>query len=321
VIGQDEIVAILKAYVANPEPTAFILCGSTGCGKGSAASALCNELGADPYWGVQDIPAGKQTAEAVDEMTRTLWQHCPAGSGWKVVIVNECDQMHPKVNARWCDILENIPPKVCIIFTTNKIAEMTKDDEGRRFVDRCHRLDFRSDWAILDSAQPLINRIWAASVNHNHVPRAADLVSSGGFGGQVSFRRIVNALHDRIMRLPASERILPVDPPKPQAQPAAEPEVAMDAPAIPDAPESQPLPCEPLPEVKPEPAPVYVAPTPVWPEWKLQPCWYVTVTDGPRTALVCGPFAEAGQAAARRNRPRKDRAERTVNNAQNLQSH
>jgi len=152
VIGQDEIVAILKAYVANPEPTAFILCGSTGCGKGSAASALCNELGADPYWGVQDIPAGKQTAEAVDEMTRTLWQHCPAGSGWKVVIVNECDQMHPKVNARWCDILENIPPKVCIIFTTNKIAEMTKDDEGRRFVDRCHRLDFRSDWAILDSA-------------------------------------------------------------------------------------------------------------------------------------------------------------------------
>ena len=277
IIGQPDVVAILKSYVASPEPAAWLFCGSSGVGKTAAAYCVANELGADPFWGVTSIPAGKQTAEALDGIADKLWQTTLGGSGWKVLIVNECDQMHPKVEARWLDILENIPPRVCIIFTTNEIGGLPD-----RFVDRCHRLDFSADWANLSAAQGLVDRVWFETLGHNHSPRVESLIEPSRIGKPISYRRILQSLHNRLMR--------PDECVEPKAAEQSAPEPVKDIPPIKIAPELKPRPAKPSPD-----KPTMVNPIDL-PEWRQFECWYVAVRDRDRVGLMCGPFAHEWQA-------------------------
>ena len=197
IVGQDDLVAQLRAFVANPCPAAFLFEGETGTGKSSAALALAGELGCDlsqkppEFGGLHIIASGEQTADTVRDIYQQMW-HCPfTGSGWKVLIVNEADRMHVQAETIWLDRLESLPPKTVIVFTTNFPEKLSP-----RFRDRCTRLAFQSDAAKLArSARKLLATIWQRETGQVVEPSSfSHIVDQATENGRLSFRRAVQLL-------------------------------------------------------------------------------------------------------------------------------
>jgi ATPase family associated with various cellular activities (AAA) len=186
-VGQPEAVARLRAFVSAPYSTAFVLHGETGTGKTSAAVAVANDLGCDPFWAVHKISSGEMDAEAVEKALKCLRLTAP-GSGWKVIICDEADSMSAKAKQLWLSALEALPGHSVIIFTTNHVEKFQ-----RRFLDRCESIEFHaSDESQLDAAQLLMNRIWTAEgtagepCDVRNIPWLLE-------NGSISFRRVVRA--------------------------------------------------------------------------------------------------------------------------------
>lgn len=191
-VGQDDVVRVLRKFAAKPFPTVFLFEGETGTGKTSAALALAAELGCDlgqqEFGGVHVIASGEQSADAVRETTRQAWNSPFYGSGWKVVIVNEADRMHPAAETIWLDRLEALPPRTVIVFTTNYAGRMSQ-----RFLDRCTRLKFDADAARLAAkVSELVRRLWKAETGKAPDEQIVEkLVQASVVDGKVSFRRAV----------------------------------------------------------------------------------------------------------------------------------
>src|SRR5205823_1550417 len=139
---QPEVVASLQRFVAAPYPCAMLFSGDSGIGKTSAAYALAHDLGCAvgeaELGGVFEIPSGSQTAESVRKILDVLRYRPLCGSGWRVLMVNECDRMALPVETIWLDALEHLPPSTVGIVTTNEPARLSQ-----RFRDRCEEYAFQ----------------------------------------------------------------------------------------------------------------------------------------------------------------------------------
>ncbi len=202
IFGQDAPVAWLTSFAAEPYPAAFILEGETGTGKTTAALALAAELGcgSDEFGGLWQIASGEQSAEAVREMARRMWVKPMLGSGWKVLVVNEVDRMHPQAEAVWLDVLEHIPPRTVVVFTTNFTGKLSP-----RFRDRCTRLAFESDAATLrKTAEELVRVIWRRETGTNSLRAAAveRIVEGAVEEGKLSMRRVVQGIAPALLNEP-----------------------------------------------------------------------------------------------------------------------
>jgi replication-associated recombination protein RarA len=194
-VGQDEAARFLRKFARRPCSTAFIFEGETGTGKTSAAIALANALGCDlakqEFGGVHVIASGEQTADAVREITRLMWNTPFHGSGWKVVIVNEADRMAMPAETVWLDRLEALPKNTVVVFTTNYAGKLPA-----RFVDRCTRLTFKSGADNLESlVRATLSEIWSAEKGGKAPSEVIDkIITDTTQEGQLSFRRAVQAL-------------------------------------------------------------------------------------------------------------------------------
>jgi len=157
ILGQGSVTDALQAFVRSPYSCSFVFAGPSGVGKTAAAKALANELGCDPEWGgVLEIPSGKQDGKAVEEMWRKMHLRPLGGSGWKVVIINEADCMTPQAEAMWLDVLEKLPTKVVVVFTTNNLHEMS--DRFRRRSE-VHVFD-ASSVKFREAMERHVRRVW-----------------------------------------------------------------------------------------------------------------------------------------------------------------
>jgi replication-associated recombination protein RarA len=205
--GNLPIVAALKSFVKNPCSKAFLLSGPAGTGKTSAAFALAGELGCDmatkprECGGLFEIASGELTADNVREMFRTTLAYRPFyGSGWKVVIANEADNMSNQAQFVLLDILENLPPQTVVVFTTND-----PDKLPARFRQRCECHVFKTPVRGFEqvatpaelAAQGLIDDVWRSELGHNHAPMLQDL-DGWNDAGNVSFRSVLSALEPLI---------------------------------------------------------------------------------------------------------------------------
>lgn len=209
VVGQGSVVNQLGTFLDAPYPTAFLFEGATGVGKTSVARALANDLGCDPFWGITTIDAGKQDGETVENSADSLRFATGAGSGWKIVIVNEADCMTTKAAHLWLSILEELPPRSVVVFTTNH-AEKFPD----RFLDRCERLSFASDGdMLLQDAQALVARVWEGELPVTDRPPVPDVrkMSLCDKHGNISFRRVIQEITPLIRQANAirSGRVAP----------------------------------------------------------------------------------------------------------------
>ena len=200
--GQVEVVRALRAFMAEPFPTAFVFEGETGTGKTSAAIALAAELGCDlsqnppEFGGLHVIASGEQTADTIRDIHNQMWR-CPfSGSGWKVLIVNEADRMSVAAETIWLDRLESLPPKTVIIFTTNFPEKLSQ-----RFRDRCTRLAFESDAQKLsDAARNLVKAIWQQETGKAPAFKTvAGIVERATEDGKISLRRVVQVLSPMVL--------------------------------------------------------------------------------------------------------------------------
>jgi hypothetical protein len=207
--GQDKAVATLRAFVANPYSTAFVFEGDTGTGKTSAAMALAAELGCDltqnppEFGGLHVIASGEQTADTIRELYDKLTCRPFFGSGWKVLIVNECDRMSVAAETIWLDRLENLPSQTVIVFTTNYAEKLSQ-----RFRDRCTRLSFVSDASTLNApARTFARAIWLNETGSWPTDMdVTNVVRLACEDRKISFRRIVQVLAKTLPTMKASAK-------------------------------------------------------------------------------------------------------------------
>lgn len=206
--GQDQAVEALGRFLAAPAKTAFLFEGSTGTGKTSAAYALANELGVaidqDELGGLHEIASGEQTAQSVRELVSALW-HCPMyGNGWHVAIVNEADHTTPGAAVVWLDVLEKLPPRTVVVFTTNNLQAIPT-----RLRDRCEVVSFQSSYMLLkETADRFITEIWQKETGGQETPRLDDLAGVIE-DGEVSFRRLLQKLQPYVRAGKAPESVAP----------------------------------------------------------------------------------------------------------------
>lgn len=174
-LGQPEVARALKLFAADPCSTAMIFHGESGVGKTSAAYALANDLGIaveeGELGGLHELSSGEMNGAAVRESVNSLRLGTLFGSGWKMLIANECDRMTPAAETIWLDALEHLPPRSVIIFTTNAPEKLT-----RRFRDRCESFHFQCDPDILGpDISRLARRIWREKVGKGEPPQIESL--------------------------------------------------------------------------------------------------------------------------------------------------
>ncbi len=188
VVGQGSAVYRLMSFVETPYPTAFLFHGDTGTGKTSAALALAADLAVNPDWALYRISSGTMDADAVESVLKNLRYTAPGG-GWKVVIADEADLASPKAKQLWLSVMEELPARSVIVFTTNHVEKFEQ-----RFKDRCEVIAFESNADLLmQDAQTLAVKVWTGEGYPGkplNVATMPNIVEKGA----ISFRRVVQAL-------------------------------------------------------------------------------------------------------------------------------
>ncbi len=140
VVGQDAVIRKLKRRLARPGWVggAIALVGKTGVGKTSIAWALAGELGCGEY-SVLEMDGDKCNVDAVHDLERTLGMGTiDSRDGWRVVIVNEFDAMSPKAVVAWMTLLERLPRRRVVVFTSNDTrTDLFGNLRSKAFLDRC----------------------------------------------------------------------------------------------------------------------------------------------------------------------------------------
>jgi hypothetical protein len=222
VYGQGYVVSQLTAFLDNPYSCGMLFHGRTGTGKTSAAHALAGELGIDipegEWGGWFTISAGDQTADMVRETIRKA-RTTPMGSknGYRMILVDEADRMGKPVRYLWLSMLEDLPPKTIVVFTTNH-----KADFEDRFIDRigsdCY--EFAHDGpTLLQDAQGLIRSVWERETGSaDGAPDAASVPGLIDKDGAISMRRVVSSLTGPLRAWHAAHAVKPTPAPvKPPA--------------------------------------------------------------------------------------------------------
>ncbi|MFL5341584.1 MAG: AAA family ATPase, partial [Gemmataceae bacterium] len=169
-LGQPNAVGVLQSFADEPSPKAFLFSGPTGTGKTSAALCLAADLGIPveraELGGLWQIASGEQTAESVRQAVADLRVRPWEGSGWRILIVNECDRISEGAAYVWLDVLEKLPDQSVVVFTTNSPERIPQ-----RLRDRCEHVAFNSSPAdVRHGIEQLVAKVWWEELGSREPP-------------------------------------------------------------------------------------------------------------------------------------------------------
>ncbi|MFL5340502.1 MAG: hypothetical protein ACJ8F7_10150, partial [Gemmataceae bacterium] len=174
------------------------------------------------------IASGEQTAESVRQAVADLRVRPWEGSGWRILIVNECDRISEGAAYVWLDVLEKLPDQSVVVFTTNSPERIPQ-----RLRDRCEHVTFDSSPAeVRHGIEELIAKVWWEELGSREPPTLEALGVTADEEGKLSFRRALQLVEPMIRvggRVPQRTEtqviVMPPHPapPKPRAEPPSPP--------------------------------------------------------------------------------------------------
>jgi hypothetical protein len=139
VLGQEKACRVVQGMLNNGiGGRALWISGKSGTGKSSIARIVAATV-ADPM-DVWEVVGREVTLTMLGEL-RVKWSYVPIKT-CHVLIVNESHGLCRPVIEKLLDILERLPNRVCIIFTTTKQGQDLFDDQpdSSPFGSRCYKI-------------------------------------------------------------------------------------------------------------------------------------------------------------------------------------
>jgi DNA polymerase III delta prime subunit len=147
-------IALLRKRIESGDETPLLvwLEGATGCGKSSTANVIANALGsAKGGIGRQEFNGSYFDHRTVKALSDSL---CRWLFGWRVIIINEVQEATKGAASAMLDLLESLPPKHCVIFTTMQSDKVLFEDQTDKALKaRCHVVEFTTQ-GIKESLAP-----------------------------------------------------------------------------------------------------------------------------------------------------------------------
>jgi replication-associated recombination protein RarA len=149
--GLEKPRKILGCFVSAPCEDAWLFVGKPGTGKTTMGLALAKELNAQ----FVHIPSQRCSAIAIEDLRREC-SYLPMYGDWRVVLVDEADQMTEGAQLALLSLLDSTarPVRTIFVFTANETAGLEP-----RFLSRCKVLEF-SSYGLLAPAVDLLRAVW-----------------------------------------------------------------------------------------------------------------------------------------------------------------
>lgn len=183
VCGQDKAIEKIQRNIERQGVySAWWISGKTGQGKTTIARILAG-MAAHPFYTVEtngdDVSADKLREWVQDWNLTTLYQ--PQGHA---LIVNEAHGLRKPIVRRLLDLLETLPARTVVIFTTTKqnqadFFDDAKTGDAKPLLDRCIRIELQSNG-------------FAAAM----APRLREIATKEGLNGR-DLEAYVELMHDK----------------------------------------------------------------------------------------------------------------------------
>jgi DNA polymerase III delta prime subunit len=197
VIGHDDVKRRLVAVIGRPDfdRGAFLLYGPSGIGKTSLALALAKGFaGIDhdsEFWDLEVIDGDACTVEMVHDIERRLHLSAHSEMGWKAVVINECHAMTSRAVQAWLTLLERLPGKRLIFFTTTKDGDSLFGEYAGPFASRCFCFSLKATVSLTSALAERARAIaQAEGLDGRPIEEYVSLVSRH----KCNFRAVLNAI-------------------------------------------------------------------------------------------------------------------------------
>lgn len=140
-VGQDKAVQRVRRIVERPDfqGDSFWIVGPSGTGKTSLAWLIARRFAAD--FDIVELDGEACTVDAVRRAADAM-PYTTLGGGYRVWIVNESQAMTPKAVQAWLTVLDRLPPRVLVIFTTTEDSADLFGQYDGPFRSRCKTVAF-----------------------------------------------------------------------------------------------------------------------------------------------------------------------------------
>jgi len=143
VIGQPKVVGQIRALMQRRtwDRDALWIEGPSGTGKTTIAEAVAREVGAltssKECWSYIEMDGDKCVVDEVRAMDAEAHAAGLFADQWRVFVINEAHAMAPKAVQAWLTLLERLPRRWLVIFTTTQSRGGLFGDFGGPFASRC----------------------------------------------------------------------------------------------------------------------------------------------------------------------------------------
>lgn len=190
VVGQPVATTKLLRFAAEPYSMCWLLEGPPGVGKTSAAYALAGDMKCEDEMSGQYTVVG---SELTIERARDLFQgslHLRPlyGDGWRVLVIEELENLSPQCQRFLKVALETQLPKKCVVVATSNDSSALDKALRQRFT----KLVFDGGASFASSCAAWLTAVWLRE--HPGAPIDVHVLREGWDGDTFSLRRALDAL-------------------------------------------------------------------------------------------------------------------------------
>ena len=192
VVGQPVVQRHLMPLVRRPAASCWLLTGSGGTGKTSAAHAVAHELGVDPFYDFHEYPACDLTIDECRRLFTGTLRYRPL-KGWKVLLVEELDRVASDAVLQFLKHhLEpkRMPERLIVLATSNDVSGL-----DAAFLQRWQVVQFADGVPFHQAIHARLRLLWAELSQAPLPPEARNWGRDGeGWSMRVALDELENHL-------------------------------------------------------------------------------------------------------------------------------